>query len=515
MYKNESIINHKIESTKNKKITLEDIFKVLSQHNLIKSYSKNLDMSMIGVNYVSYNSKDIRPSTLFICKGVTFKEQYLKDAIELGVSSYISETIYEEVNDKVAYIQVSDVRKAMSLIAILYYNYPHKSLNIVGITGTKGKTTTTYFMKNILDEYLNAPSAILSTVEIFTGTSSEEAHLTTPESLDLQRHFANALENGIKHLTMEVSSQAYKSNRVFGMDFDIGVFLNIDEDHIGPLEHEDFEDYISCKLEFIKNCRVAVIYGQTREFNRVMETAKKYCEKVITYGIENTEDYFVTNIRKEGIYTLFEVNGDNYRKTFATQMRGNFNVENALASITVAKMLEIDDDAIYRGIEKTQVKGRMNVIESEDVTVIVDYAHNHLSFSRLYESIKLDYPGRRVVTVVGASGGKALGRRRDVGKLSGENSHYVYLTAEDPQFEDVKDICRDIAKYLKPYKVPYEIIEDRTKAVEKAILKAKAGDVVLLAAKGEELYQKVKGEYKYYESDIAIAKRCLNKTGTK
>ena len=145
----------------------------------------------------------------------------------------------------------------------------------------------------------------------------------------------------------------------------------------------------------------------------------------------------------------------------------------------------------------------------DGVTVIVDYAHNYLSFSKLYESIKADYPGRRVVVVVGCPGGKNYIRRRDIGKLSGMYADYMYLTAEDPQFEDVRKICEDIASYLEPYKTPYEIIEDRAEAVEKALMTAKKGDVIILAAKGEEVYQKVEGKYVPYESDLAIAKRCM------
>ena len=170
----------------------------------------------------------------------------------------------------------------------------------------------------------------------------------------------------------------------------------------------------------------------------------------------------------------------------------------------------VDDESIREGLLKNEVQGRMNLFEKDGITVLVDYAHNYLSFKKLYESLKADYPGRRIVVVVGCPGGKAYLRRRDIGTLSGENADYLYLTAEDPQFEDVREICEEIASFVKPYNKPYEIIEDRAQAVEKAILTAQPGDVIVLAAKGEEVYQKVRGEYVYYESDLAIAKRFLS-----
>ena len=189
-------------------------------------------------------------------------------------------------------------------------------------------------------------------------------------------------------------------------------------------------------------------------------------------------------------------------------MQGRFNVENALAAIVVSKELGISDEDIAYGIENTEVKGRMNIFEKDGVTVIVDYAHNKLSFTALYNSLKLDYPGRKIISVGGGPGGKAYARRKDFGEIVGSNSDYIYLTAEDPQFEEVKDICEDIASYIEKGK--YEIVEDRKEAVEKALTNAEEGDVVVLLAKGEETYQKVRGVFTPYESDLSLAKEWAN-----
>ena len=419
---------------------------------------------------------------------------------------------------------VSDIRKAMSLVSIAFYQKAYRNFRVVGLTGTKGKTTTTYFMKNILDAFCRRnpqlcaaqKSAVLSTVEMDTGIEHHEAHLTTPESPDLQRYFAQTRDSGLPFLTMEVSSQAYKLSRVYGMDFDIGMFLNIGEDHIGPLEHTDFEDYFSCKLQLMEHCRTAIINREMDHAQRVLEHARAHAQRVLTFGKLETADlddddcWILRDIQKEEQGFTFTTGHGLEQDSWRIRMAGRFNVENALAAILAAKALGVDDQSIREGLLQNEVQGRMNLFEKDGVTVLVDYAHNFLSFQKLYESLKADYPGQRIVVVVGCPGGKAQLRRRDIGTLSGQNADYLYLTAEDPQFEDVRSICEEIASFVKPYGTPYEIIEDRAQAVEKAITTAQKGDVIVLAAKGEEVYQKVRGEYVYYESDLAIAKRLLS-----
>ena len=310
-------------------------------------------------------------------------------------------------------------------------------------------------------------------------------------------------KSDIPVLVMEVASQGYKVKRVNGVTFDIGVFLNISEDHISDAEHPNFEDYLNCKLEFMKNVKTAIINRNTDFYETVRESAKN-ADKIITYGTDDTADYYISNIRKEGILTVFDVNHNGAIKTFKTKMQGRFNVENALAAIVVAKQLGVDDDSIAYGIANTEVKGRMNIFEKDGITVIVDYAHNKLSFTKLYESLVLDYPGRKIISVGGGPGGKAYARRKDFGQIVGKYSDYIYLTAEDPQFEKVQDICSDIASYIENDK--YEVVEDRKEAVLKALNNAKAGDIVVLLAKGEETYQKVRGVFTPYESDLKLAR---------
>ncbi len=490
------------------KISIHQIVDELEQAGLLADFRCPRELYDHEFTYLSYNSADVQENTFFICKGVTFKEQYLQDALNKGAGAYLAQSRYENVD--APFVQVTDIRKAMSLVAMIFYGHAWKDLSVVGLTGTKGKTTTTYFIKNILDKFCGKRSGVLSTVEVYTGVEDHEAHLTTPESIDLQKHFAQCKMSDIPYLTMEVSSQAYKMDRVYGMEFDVGLFLNMGVDHVGPMEHESEEDYRNCKLQLMKHCKHAVLNRNADHFDEFYSTAKAHAQTVTTYGTDERADYWVSDIQKEEIGFSFVVHGkDGYEKALKISMAGRFNVENALAAFCAAKALGVDEKSIEEGLFTSEVKGRMNLFEKDGVTVIVDYAHNHLSFSKLYESLKLDYPGRRIVVVVGAPGGKNFHRRREIAQLSGQYADYMILTAEDPGFENVTDICKDIASYLEPYGTPYEIIEDRAAAVEKSILQAQKGDVIILAAKGEEVYQKVRGGFEPYESDLVIAQRCM------
>lgn len=506
----------------NDSISIKQAAELLEQDGLLVGYDCPPQLLEHRFSHLSYSSADVTPDTFFICKGAAFKEEYLRDAIAKGAGVYLAQSLYEGVD--CPHILVSDIRKAMSLVSIAFYQKAYRNFRVVGLTGTKGKTTTTYFMKNILDAFCRRnpqlcaaqKSAVLSTVEVDTGIEHHEAHLTTPESPDLQRYFAQTRDSGLPFLTMEVSSQAYKLSRVYGMDFDIGMFLNIGEDHIGPLEHTDFEDYFSCKLQLMEHCRTAIVNREMDHAQRVLEHARAHAQRVLTFGKLETADlddddcWILRDIQKEEQGFTFTTSHGLAQDSWRIRMAGRFNVENALAAILAAKALGVDDQSIREGLLQNEVQGRMNLFEKDGVTVLVDYAHNFLSFQKLYESLKADYPGQRIVVVVGCPGGKAQLRRRDIGTLSGQNADYLYLTAEDPQFEDVRSICEEIASFVKPYGTPYEIIEDRAQAVEKAITTAQKGDVIVLAAKGEEVYQKVRGEYVYYESDLAIAKRLLS-----
>lgn len=491
------------EKEKNELIlSLKRIKDILTKNNLL------IDYNIIDENikYISYDSRNIKKNSLFFCKGVYFKEEYLKEAVENGAIAYVAEKNYK-IKDT-SYFIVSNVLKAMGVISLEFFRYPDKRLQKIGVTGTKGKTTVTYFLNNILEEYTNSKPGLISSIWTYTGIRDEKSHITTPEAMEIEKNFYEMVKSNIKSVTMEVSSQSYKRARLEGVEFEYGIFLNIDEDHISELEHPNFEDYLNCKLEFLKHCQNVLINRNTSHFEEIIDAVKG--KNAVFFGTDDRADYYIEEIVKEERGFSFVVKNDKikYCRKFNIEMQGRFNIENALAAISMCKMLNIDDEVIQRGLLKTKVAGRMTIYENSDITVVIDYAHNRLSFEKLYESLKKDYPNRRIISVGGTVGGKAYNRREEFGKIVGGVSDYIYLTADDPQFEKVKDICKDIGKYIGD-KSKYEIVEDRKRAISKAIKKSKKGDVIVLLSKGADEYQRIKNKDVPYDSDIKIVEKKL------
>ncbi len=483
---------------------------ILAKHGLIVAENLNGDPT---IGLVSCNSREVTNGTLFICKGAHFKEQYLLDAIERGAVVYISETVYKAAN--ASYIVVSDIRKTMALLADLYYEQAWKKFNLIGITGTKGKSSTAYYVKHILDEYLNAMqkpnSAIISSIDTYDGVIFEESHLTTPESIDLHKHFANTANSGISHLTMEVSSQALKYDRVSGITFDVGCFLNIGRDHISPVEHPDFEDYFASKRLLMSQCRTACINLDADRADEVVRDAKG-CERIITFGSTPDADVYGYDIRKAGNDILFKVRTAQFDREFRLTMPGLFNVQNALAAISIAIALDIPEAHMVRGLVKARVAGRMEVFTTADnrVTAIVDYAHNKLSFEKLFESVAAEYPHHRIVTIFGCPGKKAQERRQDLGEISGRYSDLVYVTEEDHGEEPLLDICKEIAVHVDgAHHAVCRIQPDRGAAITEAILTAETDTVILITGKGRETRQKRGIEYIPCKSDVEFVEEAL------
>ena len=456
---------------------------------------------------LTYNSKDAAPGTLFICKGAAFKPEYLADAATRGAVAYVSHEIYPEVQLPV--ILVSDIRRAMPYLAAKYFERAAEHFRLTGITGTKGKSTTAYYLKTILDDWLKAEGAkesgIISSIDTYDGKEFYESHITTPESVELMQHFHNAWDAGISYVTMEVSSQALKYDRVDEVRFDVGVFMNISEDHISPVEHYSFGDYFTSKLAIFRQTKTAVICTDSDFFEEVREAAGE-AERVLTFGTAEGSDIYGYDIRKEGGEIHFKVRCDRFDEEFVLTMPGLFNVQNALAAIAVSYVYEVPLEYMLSGLRKARSKGRMECYTAKDgkLVAIVDYAHNKLSFEKLLESTKTEYPGYDIFTVFGCPGKKALLRRKDLGTISGRESKKVYLTAEDPGEEPVDEISRDIAQYVA---CPYEMIEDRGEAIAKAVADAEGPTVILITGKGEETRQKYGREYIDCPSDAEYVQR--------
>lgn len=490
--------------------TLEEYVNVLSKARLVRMPS-TYDKNMIIEN-ITFDSRKVTKNTIFICKGNGFKKEYLQEAVRRGAVCYVSEKYYAGIH--LPYILVSDIRETMSLLAKKFYDFGNRVLHTVGITGTKGKTTTSYYVKAILDEYMRSlkmkKTAFISSIKTYDGMHCSDSVMTTPEALDVYQHMHNAVVNNISHMTIEISSQALKYNRVKGIRFDAGVFLNISEDHISPVEHKDFNDYFQAKLSLFEQTRIACVNLDSDYAEEILRAALK-SEKVLTFGMKEEADIWGRNVQIRNGKISFEVICDRFQAKIQLAMHGVFNVENALAAICVAYIYNIPVKYIVKGLEKAVVEGRMEKYRSRrnNVSVVVDYAHNFLSFKKLYESVKLEYPGSSIVSVFGCPGNKAYNRRRDLGILAGRFSDKIYLSTDDPGTESAEEISREIGKYVEQSGGSYEYIENRESAIRTAIQKSKDNTVVLVLGKGNEKYQKCGHSLCSCQTDSAIVQKCL------
>ncbi|MBE6636170.1 MAG: UDP-N-acetylmuramoyl-L-alanyl-D-glutamate--2,6-diaminopimelate ligase [Ruminococcaceae bacterium] len=461
------------------------------------------------IRHLSFDTRDLMDKTLFFCKGAHFKPEYLRMAAENGAVAYVSEVRYEDVS--IPAVLVSDIRRAMSVAALFHYEQPAEKLKTVGITGTKGKSTTAYYVKAILDAALSSECAILSSIDNFDGVIREEAHLTTPEAIPLQQHFVNAYESGLTHLVMEVSSQALKYGRVDGVCFDVACFHNIGTDHISPVEHPDFEDYFASKLKIFNACRVGCVNTDVAYADRALQYAKTAGCRVLTYGSHPEDDIYCSSVKKDGEAIRFTVTTASFAEEFAITMPGLFNVQNALCAIAVCTALGIPPQAIREGLAIARAAGRMEVFTSRDSRVIalVDYAHNRMSFGALYDSVAKEYPDKTVITVFGCPGGKAYLRRKDLGELSGRHSSLVIVTEEDSGEEPFSQIAADIAASIEAEGGRYFICEDRGEAIRRAICENGSDKIILITGKGRETRQKRGTLYMDTPSDVDYVERYL------
>lgn len=497
-------------------LTLTEVQNLLAKENLLREFitpdTWTLEAPMQHIfRHLSYNSKDVDVETLFFCKGNHFKKSYLEDALAHGLQIYIAEKDYE-VAAPLAII-VTDIRKALAVLSMAFYDYPQENLTLIGITGTKGKTTVAYFTKEILAESTGQKTALLSTMNTtLDGETYFKSALTTPESLDLYRMMDEAVKNGMTHLIMEVSSQAYKVDRVYGLTFDLGVFLNISPDHIGPIEHPTFEDYFYCKRQLVNHSKQVIVYREMDHFNLIAEMAKQNNIPLITYGGQDA-DYQVTPT--DSLHFKLTSSDDQLKLdgTYEIKHAGDFNKNNGAAAAITASLVGANQTAIQSGLKKALVPGRMNLLlKPNGAHIYIDYAHNYLSMQAILAFAKKDHGGK-VIVVTGSAGGKAESRREDIGKAIGELADVVYLTSDDPDHEDPKAIANQILRginqtlYRRDLTINYEF--DRSQAIVQAVKAAEIDDAVIIAGKGTEIFLTIAGNKQPYEGDYQIVERIL------
>ena len=486
-------------------VVISDIVNALEKAKLLVSADLGA-CSDKDISGITFNSREVKEGFLFVVKGVAFKEQYLDDAIKAGAACFVREASngigLEQDRNGCPGIYVSDVRKAMAVIAPAFYGKLYEEIKVTGITGTKGKSTTAYFLRNILDAYYATlgmgKSAICSGIENYDGIINEEAHLTTDEIFPLYKHMHNAVKSGIKHMTMEVSSQALKYDRVEGLIFEAGAFLNIGDDHVSEIEHPSFDDYLESKLRIFSQCRKACYSLETDELDRVSSAASA-CPEVIRFSqMDDSAEVYASDIRSaEGKVTMHvRVHGvkgySDFEDDFVPGTFGTINCENALAAISLALLLGIPVESIKTGLTATSVPGRMEVVRSKDqkITAIVDFAHNELSFDRFFETAKKEFPGKKIISVFGATGTKAVTRRTGMGTSAGKHCAYSILSEDDPGHEDPYEICKQIGECIDAVGGKYEIIVDRDAAIKRAVELADEDTILFLAGRGTASTQK-------------------------
>ena len=495
--------------------SLEDIRNLLLKENLLKEFVSPQGWHLYAPENrvfmkLSYDSRQVDAETLFFCKGLNFKEEYLTVAIAQGLNYYVAEEPYE---NEACGIIVTDIRKAMAILSMAFYDYPQNKMLVIGFTGTKGKTTAAYFTKAILDHTTNYKTALFSTMNTtLDGKSFFKSNLTTPESLDLYRMMAEAVENGMTHLVMEVSSQAYKTQRVYGLTLDVGIFLNISPDHISPIEHPTFDDYFYCKRQLILNSKKVILNRESDYFDLLVETGQVHGIPAITYGRADTTDIQVKSLENQTQAFELITHGSELpvEAEYEIKLAGGFNQENAASAIIAATLVGASISDAQQGLSEARVPGRMDQLTHKNgAHVYVDYAHNYLSLKTLLAFAKNEHPNGRVIVVLGSPGNKAISRRKDFGEVLSETANVVFLTADDPAFEDPQKIAEEIHASItnKELAVHYEM--DRPTAIQLALAESQPEDSVVIAGKGVDAYQKVGGVDEPYEGDYDIAKRLI------
>jgi UDP-N-acetylmuramoyl-L-alanyl-D-glutamate--2,6-diaminopimelate ligase len=446
-----------------------------------------------SVTELVYDSRKVVKDCVFVCitGAITDGHSYINEVIEKGAAAIIIE---KEVDfpTNVTVVRVQDTRLALAFMSAAYFGHPAKRLLTVGITGTKGKTTTTYMIKSIL-ENTGKKVGLIGTIETIIGDKVIPASNTTPESYVIQETFAQMVEAGCECVVMEASSQGLMLNRIAGFTFDYGIFTNIEPDHIGGNEHKDFEDYLYCKSKLFKQCKLALI---NIDDSHAQEILQGHTCSVETFGFSEEADIRATNVKlvqKPGFLGIsYQVEG---LMNFAVEMNvpGKFNVYNSLCAIALCRHFGVATTEILKALDHVNVKGRVELVPiSDQFTLMIDYAHNAMSLKSLLSTLK-EYNPKRLVCMFGCGGNRSRSRRFEMGEVSSQLSDLTVVTSDNPRFEEPQDIINDIIEGVKRGTGKYVEIIDRKEAIKYCIENAILGDVIVLAGKGHEDYQEIKG----------------------
>lgn len=454
----------------------------------------NGDLNREISTLVSDNRK-LTKDCVFVCiEGANFDgHSVVNDAFKCNAAAVIvMKNVEVPENINTAVIKVKDTREALALASAAYFSYPTKEIKVIGVTGTKGKTTTTYLIKSIL-ENAGYKVGLIGTIETIIGDEHVPSKNTTPESYVLQETFRKMADNGIEVCVMEASSQGFLMKRTLGTEFEIGIFTNLEPDHIGPNEHDSFENYMECKSMLFRQCKAGILNADDEHLEGIL---KGHTCEVFTYGMSENADYRASNVKlfeEKGVLGIsFSVNG-RINTDVAIDMPGKFSLYNALTAVSVCSYLGIKEDAIKSALKSAKVKGRIEMVPvSDDFTLMIDYAHNAMALESLLTTLK-EYESGRLVCVFGCGGNRAKSRRFEMGEVSGRFADFTIITSDNPRFEEPLDIIADIVTGIEKTDGEYIKIPDRKEAIKYAIENGRKGDIIVLAGKGHEDYQEIKG----------------------
>ena len=459
------------------------------------------------IENVVYDSRKVTEGSLFICieGGTADGHTFIPDVVKKGAKALI---VTKDVSGllpadaDVTVIRVKDSRYALAFVSAAYFGHPAEKLKVIGITGTKGKTTTTYLVKSIL-EHAGHKVGLVGTIEAVIGQEHIPANNTTPESYVLQEYFAKMVEAGCDTVVMEVSSQGLMLHRTQGFVFDYGIFTNIEPDHIGPLEHKDFADYMHCKGLLFKQCRVGIVNCDDAHYQDVI---RDHTCKIETFGFAENADYRAQDLKLisgAGFLGIdFKARGK-VNLDIELHAPGRFSVYNALCAIAICNHLGVTADEVKEALLQAHVKGRIELVKvSDDFTLMIDYAHNAMALESLLTTLR-EYKPKRLVCLFGCGGNRSKLRRYEMGEVSGKLADLTVITSDNPRNEEPQAIIDDIKVGISKTDGKYVEIIDRKEAIAYVIRHGQPGDVIVLAGKGHEDYQEIKGKkYPMDERDI-------------
>lgn len=462
----------------------------------------------IQIAELVYDSRKVSKGSVFVCitGAVSDGHNYIQEVADKGAAAVIVE---KEVPlpEGVTVIKVDNTRIALANMSAAYFGHPAEKLVTIGVTGTKGKTTTTYMIKSIL-ENTGKKVGLIGTIETIIGDKVIPADNTTPESYILQKYFAQMVEEGCECVVMEASSQGLMLHRMDGFIFDYGIFTNLEPDHIGGAEHKDFDDYLSCKSKLFRQCKVGLINIDDSHAEEIL--AGHTCQ-VETFGFGEKADVRATDVKlveRPGYLGIaYKVDGL-MKLDVEMDIPGRFNVYNSLCAIAICRHFGVEPEMIKKALTKIRVRGRVELVPvTGKYTVMIDYAHNAMSLKSLLTTLK-EYNPRRLVCLFGCGGNRSRQRRFEMGEVSSHLADLTIVTSDNPRFEEPQDIVNDIIIGVKKGPGKYVEILDRREAVRYCIEHAEEGDVIVIAGKGHEDYQEIKG-VKYHMDDRELVMDAL------